>query len=187
MHVALIGGSFNPPHVGHLWAATYVRAVEPVDEVWLMPAFVHPFGKQLVPFEHRLAMCEALCQDTAGWLKAVDVERHVGGQGWTVQTLEWLRARHPGWTFTLVIGSDILRDLPKWRDFDRIRELAQVSVIQRAGYPAPEAKGPPMAEISSSELREDFARGIEPSDRVPRTVLAYIRAHQLYPARPRSA
>ena len=57
MHVALIGGSFNPPHVGHLLAAHFVRATEPVDEVWLVPADEHPFGKPLAPFEHRLRMC----------------------------------------------------------------------------------------------------------------------------------
>lgn len=180
MHVALIGGSFNPPHVGHLWAATYVRAVEPVDEVWLMPAFHHPFGKPLLAFEHRLAMCERLCEDASGWLKAVDVERQVGGHGWTVETLQWLRARHPDWMFSLVIGSDILKDLPQWRDFDRIRQLSHVVVIHRAGYPAPEAKGPPMAEISSSEIRQDFAAGRDPEDRVPRRVLDYIRQHGLF-------
>lgn len=180
MHVALIGGSFNPPHVGHLWAATYVRAVEPVDEVWLMPAFQHPFGKQLVSFEHRLAMCERLCADASGWLKAVDVERQVGGQGWTVETLGFLHRHHPDWTFSLVIGSDILKDLPSWRDFHRIRQLARVIVVHRAGYPAPEAKGPPMAEISSSEIRHQLAQGARPDDRVPRAVLAYIEAHGLY-------
>lgn len=180
MHVALIGGSFNPPHVGHLWAATYVRAVEPVDEVWLMPAFHHPFGKTLLSFEHRLAMCERLCADASGWLKAVDVERQAGGQGWTVETLTFLVQRHPGWRFSLVIGSDILKDLPNWRAFDRIQKLAEVIVIQRAGHPSEKAKGPPMAEISSSEIRRAFAEGRVPDDRVPRRVLAYIKENALY-------
>lgn len=175
-----MGGSFNPPHVGHLWAATYVHAVEPVDEVWLMPAFHHPFGKTLIAFDHRLAMCERLCADTSGWLKAVDVERQAGGQGWTVETLTFLRQQHPGWTFSLVIGSDILKDLPSWRDFDRIQQLAKVIVIQRAGHPSAKAKGPAMAEISSSEIRQNFAEGRVPADRVPRSVLAYIEAKHLY-------
>jgi nicotinate-nucleotide adenylyltransferase len=180
VHVALIGGSFNPPHVGHLWAATYVRAVEPVDEVWLMPALHHPFGKALISFEHRLAMCERLCRDAPTWLKAVDVERQAGGQGWTVETLAFLRQRHPDWAFSLVIGSDILQDLPSWREFDRIKTMAQVLVIQRAGHPSDKAKGPPMAEISSSEIRADFAAGRRAEDRVPRSVLAYIEANHLY-------
>ncbi|MCI0570479.1 MAG: nicotinate-nicotinamide nucleotide adenylyltransferase, partial [Myxococcaceae bacterium] len=86
MEVAILGGSFNPPHVGHLLAAHFVRATQAVDEVWLMPSFRHPFGKALAPFEHRLAMCEALCRDTSGWMRAVDVERHVPGEGRTVDT-----------------------------------------------------------------------------------------------------
>jgi nicotinate-nucleotide adenylyltransferase len=80
----------------------------------------------------------------------------------------------------LVIGSDILQDLPSWREFDRIKTLARVLVIQRAGHPSEKAKGPPMAEISSSEIRADFAAGRRAEDRVPRSVLAYIEANHLY-------
>lgn len=180
MRVALIGGSFNPPHVGHQLAAHYVRATQEVDEVWLMPSFRHPFGKSLIAFEHRLAMCRALCDDASGWLKASDVERDVRGEGRTVDTLEHLRRVRPECDFTLVIGSDILADLPKWKAFDRIQTLAEVLVLYRAGYPAPEAVGPPLAEVSSTAIREAFARGERPSALVPRRVLAYAEAHGLY-------
>ncbi len=180
MEVALLGGSFNPPHVGHLVAAHFVRATRPIDELWLLPAFRHPFGKELAPFEHRVRMCQALCADASGWLKVSEVERDVPGEGRTVDTLELLTARHPGHRFTLVIGSDILRDLPKWKAFDRIRELAQVLVLQRAGYPAQEAFGPPLVEVSSSEIRSALARGEQPEALVPRAVLAYARANRLY-------
>lgn len=180
MQVALLGGSFNPPHVGHLLAAHYVRATQAVDEVWLMPSFRHPFGKELTSFEHRVRMCEAIARDASGWLKVSEVEREVGGEGRTVDTLSFLTARHPAHRWSLIIGSDILRDLPKWKDFDRIQELAQVLVLYRAGYPAPEALGPPLAEVSSTEVRETLARGELPSALVPRAVLDYARAHRLY-------
>jgi nicotinate-nucleotide adenylyltransferase len=97
-----------------------------------------------------------------------------------VDVLEHLRARHPEHAFTLVIGSDILPDLPRWKDFARIERLAQVLVLQRAGYPSPRAYGPPLAEVSSTEIRDRFARGEEPTELVPRAVLAYARAHGLY-------
>ena len=180
MNVALMGGSFNPPHVGHLLAAHYVRATQPVGEVWLMPSFHHPFGKPMVDFRHRLRMCEALCVDASGWLKASDVEKDVGGGGWTVDTLEYLQRTRVGDAFTLVIGSDILKDLPSWKDFDRIRKLARVLVIHRSGHPAPEALGPPLVQISSTDIRDALARGEAPTDRVPRAVLEYIREHSLY-------
>ena len=81
MDVALLGGSFNPPHLGHLLAAHVVRALEPVDEVWFVPAAHHPFGKPLIDFSHRLAMCELMCRDAAGWLAASDIEASLGGRG----------------------------------------------------------------------------------------------------------
>jgi nicotinate-nucleotide adenylyltransferase len=180
VHVALIGGSFNPPHVGHLLAAHYVRATQLVDEVWLMPSFHHPFGKPMVDFGHRVRMCQALCTDASGWLKTSDVEQEVGSGGWTVDTLEHLRRTRPGDVFTLVIGSDILKDLPSWKDFERIPTLAKVLVIQRAGHPAPEAVGPPLVQVSSTDIRTALSRGEVPSDRVPRAVLAYVREHSLY-------
>jgi nicotinate-nucleotide adenylyltransferase len=180
MDVALIGGSFNPPHVGHLLAAHFVRATEPVDEVWLVPADRHPFGKRLAPFEHRLNMCELLCADASGWLHVSDVERTLGGQGRTVDTLRHLSARFPDVRWTLVVGSDIVPELPSWKEPEALRSLARLLVLNRAGHPWAEAVGPPMAHVSSSEVRETLARGGDVSHLVPRAVLAYAQAHQLY-------
>lgn len=180
MEVALLGGSFNPPHVGHLLVATYVRATQPVDQVWLMPSYRHPFGKPLIEFEHRLAMCEALCADASGWLRAVDVERYVPGEGRTVDTLEYLTRTHPDVRFTLVIGSDLLPDLPHWKNFPRIQELARVLVVNRAGYPDPRAVGPPLAEVSSTAVRAALEEGRDPQGLLPRAVHDYLRTHGLY-------
>ena len=180
MQVALLGGSFNPPHVGHLLAAHYVRATQGVDEVWLMPTYVHPFRKPTVDFEHRVHMCERMCQDAAGWMKTSRVESEVGKDGRTVDTLDFLQARHPEHRFSLIIGSDILKDLPHWKDFDRIQRMARVVVLYRAGYPADETVGPPLAIVSSTDIRERLSRGELPSDLVPRMVLDYAREHQLY-------
>jgi nicotinate-nucleotide adenylyltransferase len=180
MEIALLGGSFNPPHVGHLMAAVWVRACERVDQVWLMPAFRHPFGKVLAAYEHRVRMCELLARESSGWLHVSQVEREVGGEGRTIDTLEHLREKLPDDRFCFVIGSDILPDLPKWKDFDRIRELARVLVLYRAGYPAPEAVGPPLAEVSSTEIRQQLERDVPPSGLVPRSVIDYARANGLY-------
>jgi nicotinate-nucleotide adenylyltransferase len=178
--VALLGGSFNPPHMGHLLAAHYVRATQDMDEVWFMPAFHHPFGKQLESFEHRVRMCEAICEDASGWLKTSRVEREVGGSGRTVDTLSFLVERHPDVRFSLIIGSDILKDLPHWKDFHRIQQLAHVLVLYRAGYPAPDAVGPPLAEVSSTQIRELLSRGERPTELVPRRVLDYAHQAGLY-------
>jgi nicotinate-nucleotide adenylyltransferase len=180
MDVALIGGSFNPPHVGHLLAAHFVRATEAVDAVWLVPANRHPFGKQLTPFHHRLKMCELFCADASGWLCVSDVEHRLGGEGRTVDTLRHLSAAFPDVGWTLVVGSDIVQDLPSWKEPEAIRSLARLVVLNRAGHPSPQAVGPPMAHVSSSEVREALAKGGDVTHLVPRSVLAYAAAHGLY-------
>lgn len=170
--VALVGGSFNPPHVGHLMAALYLRATRPVDEVWLVPAFNHPFGKALASFEDRVRMCEAMAQDCSGWLRVSRAEAEVGKEGRTIELLEWLLPRHPDTKFEFVIGSDILADLPKWKAWDRIRALVTIVVLNRAGHRAEGAIGPPLAEVSSTEIRRALAAGETPAELVPQRVLA---------------
>ncbi len=184
MEIALLGGSFNPPHVGHLVAAVYLKTVVGSDEVWLVPSFNHPFGKPLAPFEDRLAMCEALGADLGPWLKVSRAEAEVGGEGRTIDLLRYLLPRHPQHTFRFVIGSDILGDLPKWKAWDEIERLVKVTVLNRAGHPAARAVGPPMAQVSSSEIRKRFEAGEEPADLVPRAVLAYARSRGLYGLQP---
>src|SRR4051812_50183501 len=81
MEIALFGGSFDPPHVGHLLAAAYVLATEPVGELWLVPVNEHPFGKRLAaPFEHRAALCEAMIED-AGLRRGRGSRGRGGGRG----------------------------------------------------------------------------------------------------------
>lgn len=180
MNVALVGGSFNPPHVGHQLAALYVRSTLPVDEVWFVPTWKHPFGKPHEAFAHRVAMCRALADDLGPWFKVSEAEAEVGGQGRTIELLEWLLPRHPDARFRFVIGSDILADLPNWKDWDKIQALVQVTVLHRAGFSAPNAIGPPLAQVSSSEIRRRLEAKDPPTDLVPRSVLEYAQAHHLY-------
>jgi len=178
--VALIGGSFNPPHVGHLLAAHFVRAAAGFDQVWLVPSFHHPFGKPLLDFRHRAAMCRMLCDDASGWLGVSEAERELGGEGRTVDLLEHLVQEHPGTRFTLVIGSDILADLPHGKDVARLEQLASILVLNRAGHPSPRAFGPPLAEVSSTHVRELLASGGDARGLVPAKVLDYVQRHRLY-------
>ena len=180
MHVALLGGSFNPPHVGHLLAATYVHSTMEVDEVWLVPSFQHPFGKTLEPFFHRLKMCEAMATEAGGWLKVCDIEKDVPGEGRTIDMLRQLLPLHSNVRFSLIIGSDIVRELPLWKDVDGIRQMANFIVLSRAGYPEPTAVGPALPEVSSTQIRQMLGEGIEPHALVPRLVLEYARSHRLY-------
>ena len=179
--VALLGGSFNPPHVGHLMAALYLRSTGTCDQVWLVPSFHHPFHKPLAPFDDRVAMCEAMGADLgASWFKVSRVESEVGKEGRTIELLEYLLPQHPDTEFQFVIGSDIVADLPKWKAWDRIQQLVKVTVLYRAGYPAALAIGPPLAEVSSTVIRAQFEAGQAPTQLVPAPVLAYAKAKNLY-------
>jgi nicotinate-nucleotide adenylyltransferase len=180
MDVALLGGSFNPPHLGHLLAAHVVRALEPIDAVWFVPAAHHPFGKPLVAFEHRLAMCRLMCTDASGWLQASDIEQLLGGPSYTVETLRALHQRWPDNRWTLVVGSDIVPEMARWREVAEIQRLARIRVLNRAGHAVPEAIGPPLAKVSSTEVRAALAAGRGGDGLVHREVLAYIARHGLY-------
>src|SRR5205823_4631444 len=122
--IALFGGSFDPPHVGHLLAASYVLATEPIDELWLVPVERHPFAKPLVgSYDHRVELCERL----AAQLPRTHVSRaeEESGQVRTVDLLEWLQRKHPQTRWALVLGTDLDAATPQVKRFDRVEPLAR--------------------------------------------------------------
>lgn len=182
-HLALLGGSFNPPHVAHLMVAHWVLATQPVDQVWLLPSFLHPFGKALAPFADRVRMCELAARSLRGAFVCpaeAELERDPL-VGKTARTLEHLAAKHPTHRFSLVIGADVLPDTVKWYRWDRVQELAGVIVVGREGYP-PVPGAPSFPAVSSSAIRERIASGQDVDGLVPRRVLQYIRERGLYAA-----
>jgi nicotinate-nucleotide adenylyltransferase len=179
--VALLGGSFNPPHVAHLMAAYWALATQDVREVWLLPSFRHPFGKELAPFEDRVRMCELAAREIRG-LAVCTAERELADDplvGKTARTLEHLVAKHPGTAFSLIVGADVLPDTAKWYRWDRVETLARVVVIGREGFP-PVPGAPSLPAISSTEIRARIARGEDVSGLVPRRVREYIAEKRLY-------
>jgi nicotinate-nucleotide adenylyltransferase len=179
--IALLGGSFNPPNVGHVMAAWWALATQGVQEVWLLPSYRHPFGKALAPWEDRVRMCELAVADIRG-AHVCTAEAELAGDplvGKMARTLEHLGAKHPGHRFALLVGADILRETDEWYRFDRVKELARIVVIGRQGYdPAPGA--PALPAVSSTAIRAAIARGEDVSGLVPRRVAEYIEAHGLY-------
>lgn len=179
--IALFGGAFDPPHIGHLLVSAYVIANEEVDQLWLMPAFRHAFEKEMSPFPHRLEMCLLLARLFRKGVTATSVESELEGKGYTIDTLRHLQTRYPSHRFRLVIGTDILGETEAWKDFDEIERLAPPIVIARAGFPHPRAaEKPEMPDVSSTEVRRRLRAGEEIAHLVPRTVRAYIQAAGLY-------
>ncbi|HTO99325.1 MAG TPA: nicotinate-nicotinamide nucleotide adenylyltransferase [Myxococcales bacterium] len=169
--IALFGGSFDPPHVGHLLAAAYVLATEPVDELWFVPVLQHPLGKPLLaPYPHRVLLCEKI----AAHLARAKVSRaeEESGQARTVDLLEWLHRRHPGTRWALVLGTDLDAEKPQWKRFERIEQLARVVSVGRGGYGG---QGVVLPEVSSTQVRSLLRSGGDASALVPRAVLEAIR------------
>jgi nicotinate-nucleotide adenylyltransferase len=181
MEIALFGGSFDPPHVGHLLAAALVLATEPVDELWLLPVFEHPFRKRLRgSFEQRVALCQAAV-DGLGLTRArvSALEAELGGEGRTVDLLEHLHRTRPGDRFALVIGSDLLAEMPQWKRFDRVRELCRLVVLQRGGH-VHDLAAPVIPEISSTLVRARLEQGLPCDGLLPRAVLERIGREGIY-------
>jgi nicotinate-nucleotide adenylyltransferase len=187
MEIALFGGSFDPPHVGHLLAAQYVLATEPVDELWLVPVFRHPLTKKVrAPFEHRVDLCAILAGLLGPRVRVSTLEATLPGEGRTVDLLEHLHAQRPADRFALVLGSDLAAERAQWKRFARIAELARVIELSRGGFAAAAKEGGPpepivmLPEVSSSQVRALLAAGGDVSKLVPRAVLAAIESAGTY-------
>lgn len=185
MDVAFYGGSFNPPHVAHVLAASYVLATGAFEKLLVVPVHAHALDKQLAPFDDRARMCEL----ALGWLPNVEVssiERELPLPSRTLYTLQALQERHPDWRMRLVIGADVLLETQKWHAFERVAQLAPPLILGRVGVQHPEAPPPILPDVSSTRVRELLARRSDPEAArelerlVPRAVLDYVAEHHLY-------
>jgi nicotinate-nucleotide adenylyltransferase len=192
VRIGLLGGSFDPPHNGHLLAADDAFDALSLDRLVFIPAAVQPLkaGQAGASGEHRLAMVHLLAGGEPRL--AVDaIEMHRGGLSYTVETLAELSARWPSATLFWLVGADVPTSFAKWREPARIAELATVVVMQRADGAATEADIASMPrgtqvlatrriDISSTEIRRRVREGKSIRGFVPDSVADYIAAHRLY-------
>ncbi len=156
--IAVYGGSFNPPHVGHALVAAWALWTRRVDGVWLVPTFQHAFDKALAPFEERVALCRALAADVSEAIEVLTLERDLPVPSYTVDTLSILRDRNPGVSFRLLVGADILDQVDAWKDWGVIARDFDPLVVGRAGFgDVPGA--PTFPQVSSTALRTALGRG----------------------------
>jgi nicotinate-nucleotide adenylyltransferase len=184
MTIALFGGSFHPPHVAHQLVALYVLETYAVDALWFVPTYSHPFGKDLVAYEHRVAMCELAAMALGPRVRVDRSEETLARRAGfvvshTLDLVEMLADTHPGETFRLVIGSDILAETVKWYRWEELARRAPPIVVARPGYGGGE--GAVMPDIAATRIRAMLASGAPGVEAlVPRSVLRYIATHGLY-------
>ncbi len=182
--IALYGGSFNPPHAGHMLAAAYVLQAAPVDGLWVLPVFRHALDKALtVGFDDRVQLCRL----AFGWLgdgvQVRDDER--GGNGRTLDLVRRLHQVHPGHHFRLVLGSDILHERHRWHCFDDLARLAPPLLLRRGGFDVPDdcpydVLPISLPDVRSRDLRTRLAARQSVAGLLPLSVERAIVASGLY-------
>ena len=187
--IGVFGGTFDPVHIGHLVAAVNARHRLGLDRVLLVVAN-HPWQKHdraVSAAAHRLEMVEAATAGVDG-LEASAVEIERGGDSYTADTLETLAAARPAPELFLVVGADVVGDLPTWRRVEVVRSLATLAVVTRPGAPDVDP-GPgwttarvdiPGLDVSASDLRQRAAAGLPLDFLVPAPVIDVIARLGLY-------
>lgn len=185
--IGVLGGTFDPIHIGHLVVASEVRAALSLDTVLLVPTAAQPFKGETsrASAEQRLEMCRlATADDDALQVSDVDVVR--GGVTYTVDTLTDLAAQYPGAEFFFIGGADALARIDEWREPERLRTLARFVVVARPGHAmaVPDDQmlvvETPEMGVSSTDVRRRVATGAPWRYLVPVSVAAYIVQHGLY-------
>ncbi len=194
--LGVIGGTFDPPHYGHLVLADNGRVQLNLDAVIFVPAGIPPHKPErpISPASHRLAMVEAAMGDNAAFrLSRVDVDRP--GPHYTVDMLALLAEAYPGSKLFFLIGGDSLAEFGSWRDPAGIVELAHLGVMERPGWEADvdglEERVPqirerlarldaPYLEISGTDLRRRVREELPIRYLVPPAVRRYVLEHRLY-------
>lgn len=178
--VAVYGGSFDPPHLGHVLSVAWALSAAEIDEVWIVPTWNHAFGKTHgAAFDARMAMC-ALAFAPFRSVELLDIERRLGDISRTLNTLEALHADHPDASFHLLIGADVLLTTDRWHRWDDIVRLAPPLVVGREGYPESKDCRISIPDVSSTDVRAALEQADDLRGLVPAAVVAYIREQGLY-------
>jgi nicotinate-nucleotide adenylyltransferase len=194
MKIGILGGTFDPPHNGHVEMARAAKSFLGLDEVIWIPAFKNPLkGRRSSPAKERLAMTRLAAETEAGFTVS-DVEISRGGPSYSVETLEELQMVRPGNSWWIIMGADTLTTFMDWRRPDRMAKLARIAAVSRSHIKAEAAKGRlpaeiarrvdpvPMAamEVSSTQLRSEIALAHPVEHWIPPAVWEYIQRSGLY-------
>lgn len=188
--VGILGGTFDPIHIGHLVAATWARETLGLDRVLLMVAN-EPWQKTgrraVTPAEDRLAVVSAAVEGVPG-IEPSRLEIDRGGPSYTIDTVRELGRLSPGTLFSLVVGADVARELDSWHDGRALSALVRLVIVDRGGVDR--ATDPPgweverlripALDVSSSELRDRMSAGRSVDFLVPAPAILCIRRLGLY-------
>ncbi|MBE0645735.1 MAG: nicotinate (nicotinamide) nucleotide adenylyltransferase [Bacteroidetes bacterium] len=191
MNIGVYGGTFNPPHLGHLILAQSAIDALALDRVLLVPAFQSPFKLQSesLPAEIRAELLALAVSDNQK-LRGEYFEVQRAGVSFTVDTLRHLHERYPDDTLFLLMGADTFLEFHLWKEPDAITELATLAIAERPGYEidfethrygkAARRFSMPLIDISSTDIRRRVREGQSIQYLVPWAVQVFITAQELY-------
>lgn len=155
--VGVFGGSFDPPHLGHAMVSLWALSTCPLDEVWWIPTYRHAFGKQSAPFAQRMRWCVLAATPLAS-VRVDDIEAELGGESRTIDTLEALEARHSDTEFALVVGSDLVPELPRWKRWEDLQRYP-IYAVGRGESDVGVTTDVRIPDVSSTALRAALRAG----------------------------
>ncbi len=194
MRIGILGGSFDPPHVGHLLVAQDAIAALQLNRLIVVPAATQPLKKShTTSAEHRLAMAKRCFGGVAGmFVDPVEIDR--GGLSYMVDTVEHHSREFPSALIHLLIGADVVESLPRWRDIDRLLSMVRL-VVMRRGLPVSGDRSDAaslqlvgdivelntrIVDVSSTEIRARIRSGQSLRGFVTDAVAEYIESTGLY-------
>jgi nicotinate-nucleotide adenylyltransferase len=185
MKTGILGGTFNPPHIGHIVLAEEVLEKLSLDRIFFVPTNLPPHknGTFIIP-EHRIKMLSLAVADNEKF-EVIDYEIDRGGVSYTIDTISDLKKTYPDEEFFLIIGSDLARDFSSWHQYEKILSSVKVVVAGRDNYPFDQDYGFLRAQISqidisSSQIRQLIKQGQPVKHLVNPVVLRYLDENKLY-------
>jgi len=189
-HIALMGGSYNPVHIGHLMVADYIRQSEHLDEVLMCVSPLNPLkagSQELASDTDRMAMLRMACGPLQG-ITPCDVELTMPRPSYTIDTLRLLSRRYADTDISIIIGGDNWLIFDKWRAYREIIEDYGVIIYPRPGYDFDTGNlhgnvstvAAPSVDLSGTYIRKKLAEGFDMSVFMPHGVYDYIKTHKLY-------
>ncbi len=186
----LFFGSFNPIHIGHLVIANYILEYGKLNELWFVVSPHNPFKKKesLLDDHYRFDMVQMAIDKDDLRFRASDIEFRMQQPSYTIDTLTWLREKHPRHNFSIIMGADGLKGFHKWKNAELLVETTPRIIYPRPGFEEEDAFGlknarvvdAPVIEISASFIREAIAEGRDIRYFLSSKVWAYIEKMGFY-------
>lgn len=186
--IGLLGGSFDPPHLGHSLLALSFLALEPIDELWIIPCQSHAFKGELNSFAQRMHMCK-LAFERLDHVRVLDLESQIEAPNYTIKTLNLIWSKRPDLKLYFAIGSDLISGFYKWHQAEAILERAFVVVFERQNYPielpallknAHVHQGFILPDTNSTMLRNSFKQRKNTHALIDQKVGEYIKRLNMY-------